>query len=382
MTETTPSFGPEKNIPALLNHRDERGVRTIVLNRPGEIVTLNLASVDALTAALQEAYDDPETRVVVLRSNGKTFCAGVDLKELAAKIEDALLTGNKDDFKAYTRKYFNLFSLMEKFKEKKKPTIGVLEGDTLGFGFTLALLCHKTLSSGEISIGYPERDLGFKPLMSAYFAIRSRFGLINAMDFIRSSKKEKGYISLKVGAVAASVNPDWLEEELEMHISQALKDPERFLNKVPAREKPGVNSPILAPTDDYDRMINSLLAIAKLDSEEGKKELVDRFTDEMCRPIVIEKIKKFFADLEAKKAQAAAPPQEELRDVTLTPKEPPSRPDTKHYRRATDHDDSGMSQRKSILYPYVRPPIEKKEIDPESIRLQERAREEEEKRRG
>jgi enoyl-CoA hydratase/carnithine racemase len=71
--------------PLLLQHRDERGVIALTLNRPQALNALS----EAMLAALGEAFDalakDDSVRVVVLGASGRAFCAGHDLKEMRAQ---------------------------------------------------------------------------------------------------------------------------------------------------------------------------------------------------------------------------------------------------------------------------------------------------------
>lgn len=70
--------------PVLHTMRDARGVVTLTLADPARLNALG----DAMLAALQQALDavaqDPQARVVVLAAQGKAFCAGHDLKDMAA----------------------------------------------------------------------------------------------------------------------------------------------------------------------------------------------------------------------------------------------------------------------------------------------------------
>jgi enoyl-CoA hydratase/carnithine racemase len=69
----------------LLQDRDDRGVVTLTLNRPGASNALSEAMLTALGEVLDAIAADDTVRVVVLGASGKAFCAGHDLKEMRAE---------------------------------------------------------------------------------------------------------------------------------------------------------------------------------------------------------------------------------------------------------------------------------------------------------
>ena len=74
-----------KNSVCLLTHED--GIATLTLNRPAQYNVLSHEMLDSLQTALDSLND--ECRLVVIAANGKAFCAGHDLKEMRANIDQA-----------------------------------------------------------------------------------------------------------------------------------------------------------------------------------------------------------------------------------------------------------------------------------------------------
>ena len=68
--------------PLLIERRD--GVDRVTLNRPDHLNALDPSLIEALNGYFAGLQRDRGTRVVVLRGAGSAFCAGLDLKELAA----------------------------------------------------------------------------------------------------------------------------------------------------------------------------------------------------------------------------------------------------------------------------------------------------------
>lgn len=64
---------------AVLIKRRAQGVTDVVLNRPDKRNAFDDVIIQQLINALDEVNQDPDTKVVVLRSEGKHFSAGADL---------------------------------------------------------------------------------------------------------------------------------------------------------------------------------------------------------------------------------------------------------------------------------------------------------------
>lgn len=125
-------------------------VATVTLARPpvnatgralrGEIIKV----FDAMT-------DRDDVRAVILTAEGKTFCAGADIKERA------LMTGEPGEYGALNRLVREMFySILE----CQKPVIAAVNGAALGAGMALVLCCDILIASEDAIFGMPEVDVG------------------------------------------------------------------------------------------------------------------------------------------------------------------------------------------------------------------------------
>lgn len=120
---------------ALIDSRLEAGVLTLTLQN-GVAHPLSLAMIAALHDALRAAADDPQTRVIVLHGPGRIFCAGHDLKEIAAHRSDP------DQGKAYLTELFEKCSaMMQAITDAPQPVIAVVEGIATAGGLQLVAAC-------------------------------------------------------------------------------------------------------------------------------------------------------------------------------------------------------------------------------------------------
>jgi enoyl-CoA hydratase len=129
--------------------RDERGVAEVVVDVP-PVNALSVAGWFELADTITAAGRDPETRVVVLRSEGKGFNAGVDIKEMQnTEGFTALIGANKGCFAAFAAVY-----------DCPVPVIAAVHGFCVGGGIGLAGNADIVVASDDAFFGLPEVDRG------------------------------------------------------------------------------------------------------------------------------------------------------------------------------------------------------------------------------
>ncbi|MBK8847079.1 MAG: enoyl-CoA hydratase/isomerase family protein [Bacteroidetes bacterium] len=129
-------------------------VTTITVNRPDKLNALNAATIDELGAALDAAYTDTETRVIIITGAGeKAFVAGADISQFN--------TLNVSEGAALARA--GQEKVFDKIENMTKPVIAAVNGFALGGGCELAMACHMRVASDTAKFGQPEVKLGLIP---------------------------------------------------------------------------------------------------------------------------------------------------------------------------------------------------------------------------
>ncbi|WP_084533294.1 enoyl-CoA hydratase-related protein [Nocardia fusca] len=127
---------------ALYEVRDH--IAVITLNRPDALNAVNSALSAAAGAALERAAADPEVRVVVITGAGRGFCAGADLKEIAAGRSIYDPDHREWDFAGIVRHWI------------PKPVIAAVNGFALGGGTEIVLAADLAVIDENASLGLPE----------------------------------------------------------------------------------------------------------------------------------------------------------------------------------------------------------------------------------
>jgi len=128
--------------------RPQPGITDVVIDIP-PVNALDVASWFGLADALLAAGRDPETRVVVLRATGRGFCAGVDIKEIQARGDEALVGVNRGCAAAFAAVY-----------DCEVPVVAAVHGFCLGGGVGLVGNADVIIASQDATFGLPEVDRG------------------------------------------------------------------------------------------------------------------------------------------------------------------------------------------------------------------------------
>ena len=136
--------------------RVKDGIAGIFLNRPEKSNALNSAVLEELFSRLREIEDIPGLRVVVLAGNGRTFCGGADVAEMAG-----LKPGSAKKF--ITR----IHACCDVIRHLPVPVVARLHGAVIGAGLELAASCDLRIAAEGTRFAMPEVKLGIPSVVEA-----------------------------------------------------------------------------------------------------------------------------------------------------------------------------------------------------------------------
>jgi enoyl-CoA hydratase len=134
----------------LVTYAVDGRIGIVSLNRPDKLNAITPDLKRLLVERFHEADRDPATSIVVLRGEGRSFCAGYDIgpsPDRAARRGNALAWHESltDDLALETTPW-----------DMRKPVIASVQGHCLGGGCELAMLCDITIAADDAMFGEPE----------------------------------------------------------------------------------------------------------------------------------------------------------------------------------------------------------------------------------
>ncbi len=139
-------------------YEQDGAVAIITLNRPEALNAMNADLLNRLLELTTQAAEDPAVRCVVITGAGRAFCAGGDVKGMAARNEGGSggedLVGRADVLRQQEEVSRLLY-------EMPKPTIAMVNGHAVGAGFSLALAADLRVASDQAKFGTAFARVGF-----------------------------------------------------------------------------------------------------------------------------------------------------------------------------------------------------------------------------
>ena len=140
------------------------GLRTITLNRPKKLNSLNGSMARKILSRLLEWQNSQLASVVVIKGEGRAFCAGGDVAWLAEKNAQGK-TGQQE-----SKDYFALeFGLDHLIATYSKPYVAFIDGITMGGGVGLSVHAPFRIATENTVFAMPETTIGYFPDVGASF---------------------------------------------------------------------------------------------------------------------------------------------------------------------------------------------------------------------
>jgi len=195
-----------------LSYSTEHRICSITLSRPEKRNALDDLLVQELTQTLVQASKDAAVKVIVIKGEGKAFCAGADLDYLQ-KVSGYDFAQNLEDSKNLMRMFHFLYTM-------RKPVIAAVNGPAIAGGAGLATACDIVIASEQSTFGYTEVSLGFIPAIVLTFLVR-RVGEGRAREIVLTGRLLRASEAYALGVVNEVVPAPELERRVG-EIAEAL----------------------------------------------------------------------------------------------------------------------------------------------------------------
>jgi enoyl-CoA hydratase len=176
----------------LVTYAVDGRVGIVTLNRPDKLNAISADLKRSLVERFHAADRDPATSVVVLRAEGRSFCAGYDIAPNPAR------AARRHNALAWHASLTDDVALELTPWEMKKPVIASVQGHCLGGGCELAMLCDLTIAADDAVFGEPEiRFSNVGPALVMPFVI----GLKRARELLYLGDSIDAQTALRYGMV-------------------------------------------------------------------------------------------------------------------------------------------------------------------------------------
>lgn len=194
-------------------------ILTLWLNRPESRNAMSLNMVNAIQQVFAHIADDVSIRAVILRGKGGHFCAGGDIKDMAALRIESANVGSLQPYVDFNRRFG---AIIEQVDQAPQTVVVILEGAVLGGGFGLACVSDIAISRDNAQFGLPETGLGVLPAQIAPFVVK-RIGLTQARRLALLGSRFNGETAQKLGVIHEVVRDDVELEQLLADTIQQIK---------------------------------------------------------------------------------------------------------------------------------------------------------------
>ena len=175
----------------------EAGVLTLTMNRPQARNAMTGAMMEALTRQLASAELDPAVKCIVLTGAGNGFCAGGDVKSMAARGDGTV--GNNTIDGAIHRQRLNQRATSGKLFKMPKPTIAALPGPAAGAGLALALACDLRIMASNAILTTAFARVGFSGDYGGTYFLTQLVGSAKARELYFLSDRVSADEALRLG---------------------------------------------------------------------------------------------------------------------------------------------------------------------------------------
>lgn len=195
-------------------HSIAGGVMEIALNRPERLNALDEATLESLSLALERAEDET-VRAVLLRGEGRAFCAGQDLREAA---EGEL------DYQEHLARYNRV---VLQIRRLAKPVVAAVHGVAAGAGMALALAADLRVLGRETRLTTAFARIALVPDSGMTYTLPRSVGWGRAFELLALSPDLDAEEAQRYGLANLVVDEDLVFEEARGLAARLAEGPTR-----------------------------------------------------------------------------------------------------------------------------------------------------------
>lgn len=200
----------------------------ITMNRPEHLNCFSEEMIHLWTKALEDVRDREDIYAVLLSGNGKAFCAGGDVKAMAAG--DGFFESHDDISSTALARKNSLWRGIQRIplilEEIDKPVVAKIQGAAVGAGLDMALMCDVRIAAESATMSESYFNAGIVPGDGGAYFLPRLVGLDKALDMFWTAKVLKGAEAERIGLVTHVVPDDQLDDYVEQYMQKLLDAPQ------------------------------------------------------------------------------------------------------------------------------------------------------------
>ena len=178
--------------------RVEDRILFVTIDRPEKRNALTPEMLEAISAAVRSADDDPQVRAVIVGGEGPIFSAGIDIMSLG---EMAGAAEGKNPARVLRRLADRLQDALNTLEATELPVIGAMHGAVMGLGLELALAFDLRVASDDCQLSIPEARVGLVADVGGTTRLSRVVGSSRAKDMLLTARNVDAKEALEWGLV-------------------------------------------------------------------------------------------------------------------------------------------------------------------------------------
>lgn len=254
----------------------ENNIARITLNRPDSLNGFSEEMIDLWIEALETVRDSDDIRAVIVSGNGRCFCAGGDIKAMAAG--EGFYQSERDVVSTGLARKNSLWKKVQRvpllLEEIDQPVIAQVHGFAFGAGLDMALMCDIRITTESTKFSESYVNVGIVPGDGGAYFLPKLVGIDKALDMLWTAKVVDGKEAKDIGLVTYTVPDDELESFTEAYVEKLVNGPQQAIRLIKRAVYQNRDMSLRA---SLDMISSSMGLVTELDDyKEGIQSIVEK----------------------------------------------------------------------------------------------------------
>jgi enoyl-CoA hydratase len=205
--------------------------KTMSFERRGRVLVISFDQPDKLNAFMGESHtelsrvftdaaDDPDSDIILLTGKGRAFSAGGDIIGMQTMRDNPTMFyhGIREAKKV-------VYSLLD----CDKPIVAKVNGDAIGLGATVSLLCDIVFAKEDARLADPHNNIGLIAGDGGQVIWPQLIGYARAKHYLFTGEKITGKVAAEIGLIHAAVPGDQLDAAVDDYVERLTQLPAQSL---------------------------------------------------------------------------------------------------------------------------------------------------------